>query len=86
MIARNPYWFSAHGACSREDPQPKFLPVMRIVAPRVLRLVQFKVGIFCLAVVVVAPVEKQKLAEARALNPLQELLRNDLIRVHVHPV
>ncbi len=33
MIARNPYSPSAHGACSRDDPQPKFLPATRIDAP-----------------------------------------------------
>src|SRR6266581_2283569 len=33
MMARNPYCASAHTACSREDPQPKFGPVNRIVAP-----------------------------------------------------
>src|SRR6267154_320606 len=31
-----------------------------------------------------APVIKQKLPTAGALNPLQELLRNNLISVHIH--
>ena len=32
-IARKPYWASAHGACSRDEPQPKFSPVSSRVAP-----------------------------------------------------
>ncbi len=37
-------------------------------------------------VVVKPPVEKQKLAEPRPLDPLQELLGNDLIGIHIRPV
>ena len=33
-----------------------------------------------------APVEEQELAEPRSLDPLQELLGYDLVRVDVHPV
>ena len=33
MTARKPDCCSAHGACSREEPQPKFLRAMRIEAP-----------------------------------------------------
>jgi hypothetical protein len=33
MIARKPYWSSAHGACSRDEPHPKFLRATRIDAP-----------------------------------------------------
>jgi hypothetical protein len=33
MITRNPNSPSAHGACSREEPQPKFLPATSIDAP-----------------------------------------------------
>src|SRR5213592_2805168 len=32
-IARKPYSRSAHTACSRDEPHPKFAPVRRIVAP-----------------------------------------------------
>ena len=39
-----------------------------------------------LPVFVASPIPKQKLAEARALDPLQELLRNDLIRIDIGPV
>src|SRR5581483_9802581 len=44
-----------------------------------LRPVQLEVG-------VLAPVEEQELAVAGALDPLQELLRHDLIGVDVCPV
>src|SRR5215469_10959616 len=33
-ITRKPNSPSAHAACSREEPQPKFLPVTRMVASR----------------------------------------------------
>src|SRR5262245_41833974 len=33
ITALKPYCCRAHGACSREEPQPKFLRVRRIVAP-----------------------------------------------------
>src|ERR1700730_11202200 len=33
MMALNPYCTKAHGACSRELPQPKLSPVIRICAP-----------------------------------------------------
>ena len=32
-IARKPASSSAHGACSRDEPEPKFLPAARIGAP-----------------------------------------------------
>jgi len=32
-MARKPPSASAHAACSRELPQPKFAPAMRIAAP-----------------------------------------------------
>jgi len=32
-IARKPHAASAHGACSRDDPQPKLRPARRILAP-----------------------------------------------------
>ena len=33
MTARKPYWSSAQGACSREEPQPKFLRASRMLTP-----------------------------------------------------
>ena len=33
ISARKPYCSSAHGACSREEPQPKFLRASRMEAP-----------------------------------------------------
>src|SRR5271165_5965470 len=44
MTARNPYWSSAQGACSRELPQPKLSPASRIcdlLAPGWLRMKSF---------------------------------------------
>jgi len=32
-MARKPKAVSAHGACSRDDPQPKLRPARRICAP-----------------------------------------------------
>ncbi|MNT70476.1 hypothetical protein D3C72_2088720 [compost metagenome] len=32
-MARKPYWSSAQGACSRLEPQPKFLRVSKMLAP-----------------------------------------------------
>ena len=33
ITARNPKSASAHTACSRDDPQPKFFPATRMLAP-----------------------------------------------------
>jgi hypothetical protein len=49
------------------------------------RLVQLEVRVLA-AVLVVTPVEEQELLVSRTLDPLQELLRNDLVRVHVGSV
>ena len=35
---------------------------------------------------ILAPVEEEEFAEAAALDPLQELLRDDLVGIHVRPV
>ena len=73
-IARKPKSSSAQTACSREEPQPKLRPVTRIGRPA-LELETL-----------LAPVVEQELAEARALDPLQELLRDDLVGVDVGAV
>ena len=39
-----------------------------------------------LPLLVKAPFEEQKLAEAAALDPFQKLLRNNRVRIHVNPV
>ena len=62
-------------ACSREEPQPKLRPAIRIVRPASGRF-SSKSGIL-------HPVEEEELAVARALDPLQELLRDDLVGVDV---
>ena len=76
---RNPSSSSAHAACSREEPQPKLRPATRIAAPAYSGSVQLEVR-------VLHPVEEQELAVARALDPLQELLRDDLVGVDVGAV
>ncbi len=81
-MARNPYSPSAHGACSRELPQPKLDPAIRIVAPSAAGPVELEIRVGG-SVRQVAPVEEQRWSEAGPLDPLQELLRNDLIGVDV---
>src|SRR5256885_327717 len=56
------------------------------VAPREQDARSFRCGPVQLEVRVLAPVEEEKLSEACALDPLQELLRNDLVRVDVGTV
>ena len=80
-----PYSCSAHAACSRDDPHPKFTPGEQDPRARDRRVVQLETGSL-LAVLVVAPVEEEELAEARPLDALQELLRDDLVGVDVRPV
>jgi hypothetical protein len=50
-----------------------------------LGLVQFEIRVLA-AVFVVAPVEEQELLVSRTLDPLQELLGDDLVRVDVGSV
>ena len=45
MTARKPKSSSAHGACSRDEPQPKLRPATRIWQPRAGGLVQHEVGL-----------------------------------------
>ena len=33
MMALKPYWSKAQGACSRDEPQPKFLRANKMDAP-----------------------------------------------------
>ena len=63
ITARKPYCVSAHGACSRELPQPKLSPASRTCAPCASRLVQHEVRLR-IARGVVAPVVEQLLVEA----------------------
>ena len=72
--ALKPKSCSAQTACSREEPQPKLRPVDEDRPP----------GLELQALL--APVVEQELAEARALDPLQELLRDDLVGVDVGAV
>ena len=74
MIASKPKSCSAQGACSREEPQPKLRPATRIGFGSSVDLA------------VADPVVEEELAEAGALDPLQELLRDDLVGVDVGAV
>ena len=78
-ITSKPWSCSAHGACSRDEPQPKFGPVTRIGAPSAA-------GSFSSKSCLLRPVVEDELAEAGALDPLEELLGDDLIGVHVGAV
>ena len=89
MTARKPKSVRAQAACSRELPQPKFFPAMRIFAPLCWCLLRTKsgsglagVGAFLDA----APVEEEELAVAGALDALEELLGDDLVGVDVGAV
>ena len=70
---------SAQAACSREEPQPKFASGEQDLGARAVGPFSSKSGSL-------HPVEEEELAEAGALDPLQELLRDDLIRVDVRAV
>ena len=86
MTARKPYWLMAQAACSRELPQPKFFSAMRISAPLYSGLLRTKSGrgsTWSGVVEVVAPVEEEEVAVAGALDALEELLGDDLVRVDV---
>jgi hypothetical protein len=75
-IASKPQSWSAQGACSRDEPQPKLRPARRNL--RALRLgpVELEAGLL-------RPVVEEELSEARAFDALEELLRDDLVRVDV---
>ena len=82
ITARNPNCVSAHGACSRELPQPKLSPASRISAPFASRLIQDEVRLR-IAVGVVPPVVEQLLVQTLLADRLQEARRDDLVRVDV---
>ncbi len=79
MIALMPMSSRPHGACSREEPQPKFGPASEDRRALVGRVVEHEVR-------VLAPVEERERPEAGALDALQELLRHDLVGVDVRAV
>jgi hypothetical protein len=53
MMARKPYWSIAQGACSRDEPQPKFSRASSTLAPCEARLVEHEVRVQRLAASVV---------------------------------
>src|ERR1700682_5719097 len=44
MTVRNPYCCSAHGACSRDEPEPKLRPEIKTLAPAYWGLLSTKSG------------------------------------------
>jgi hypothetical protein len=64
ITQRMPKSSSAHGACSRDEPQPKLSPATRICAFAIGGLVQHEIRDL-VAVVVIAHLVEQVLAEAR---------------------
>ena len=75
-IARKPQSTSAHGACSREEPQPKLSPARRIFAPFASGARSGKSGR-------VRQSAKRRSREALLVGALEEARRNDLIGVDV---
>ena len=58
MMTLMPKSAKAHGACSREEPQPKLSPATKIEGLTVLRFVQDEIGDF-VALTVIAHLVKQ---------------------------
>ena len=85
MTQRMPKSSSAHGACSRLEPQPKFSPETRMVALRNGPLLRMNSG-FSRPAVVVAHLGEQRLAEARALDGLEIVLGDDLVGIDIDHV
>ena len=94
MTLRKPYCSSAHGACSRDEPQPKFSRASEHRRALVARLVQHEIRIertlavvhVRLAAIEIAPLVEEVRAEAGALDRLQELLGDDRVGVDVGPI
>ena len=82
ITARKPNCVSAHGACSRELPQPKLSPASSTCAPCRPRLVQDEVRIR-IPLRVVAPVVEELLVEPQLRRRLQKPRRNDLVGIDV---
>jgi hypothetical protein len=72
-VREMPYSASAHGACSREEPQPKFLPATRMEAPRILRLIPNEIRVR-FSVSQVTPVIEQELSKPGPFNSLEDCL------------
>lgn len=85
MMQRNPYSRSDQGACSREEPQPKFSPAIRMPAVLVTGLVEDELRVGRAAVLEVTPVREQVVGEAGTTDRLQEAGGDDVVRVDVGP-
>ena len=80
--ARKPKPSSAHGACSREEPQPKFFPATSSCARLRFRTIEHEVGPWS-ARRIVAPIREEIVAEPEAVGGLEKARGNDLIGVDV---
>ncbi len=80
----NPASLMAQAACSRLEPQPKFLPPTRIF-PLIGRVVQDKI-FFGRVVAVIAPVAEEVVAKSVAAGGFQEAGGDDLVGVDVFQV
>src|ERR1051326_4851487 len=69
ITARKPYSCSAHTACSRDEPHPKFTTARNTLAPAATRPV--------------AQIVEEAGADPRPLHPLEELFRDDLVGIDV---
>ncbi len=76
ITASKPYCWSAHTACSRDEPTPNAGPATRIVGAGEALVVEHEVA-------VVAPRREQALLVAGALDPLEPLGGDDLVGVDV---
>ncbi len=79
--SRPPAW-SAHTACSREEPQPKLRPATRTRAPSASGRFRANPG-FGAPVLLPPPVGEERPAEALARRGDEKAGRDDLVGVHV---
>ncbi len=85
MMARKPYCWSAHGACSRDEAGAEVLARQQHRCACIVGVVQDEVGVGR-AVVVVAPRVEEQLTESHAVDLLQEACGDDLVGIDVDAV
>ena len=82
ITARNPNCVSAHGACSRELPQPKLSPASRTMRALRRRLVEDEIGVR-IALAHRSASRRKLLVETQLRRGLQEARRNNLVGIDV---
>ncbi len=80
-----PVVFQCPGSMFPAGTAPEIAPGQQNACAGVFRPVQLERGVIR-PVVQESPIEKQKLAEARPLDALQELLWDDLIGIDIRPI